>query len=83
MGKVKHESSTPPPPRLPPPMPGSAAKPNELDEDEEDGIKMMNLEDSESEQEACAEEGHLLVEDDNDISEGGDNQRNSILGLKL
>ena len=36
----------------------------------------MNLEDSESDQEACVEEGQLVVEDD-DISEGEDNQVNS------
>ena len=32
---------------LPPPMPGSVAKPNELDEGEKDRIKTMSLEDSE------------------------------------
>ena len=46
---------------LPPPMPGSAAKPNELDEGEKDRIKTMNLEDSESDQEASVEEGPLAV----------------------
>ena len=37
---------------LPPPMPGSAAKPNEFDEKEKDIIKTMDLDDSESDQEA-------------------------------
>ena len=62
---------------LPPPMPGSAAKPNELDEGEKDRIKTMNLEDSESEQEANVKEGQLAVGDNDDISEGEDNQVNS------
>ena len=62
---------------LPPPMPGSAAKPNELDDGEKDRIKTMNLEDSESDQEASVEEGQLEVEDDDDISEREDNQVNS------
>ena len=62
---------------LPPPMPGSASKPNELDEGEKDRIRTMNLEDSESNQEASVGEGQLTVEDDNDISEGEDNQVNS------
>ena len=61
---------------LPHPMPGSAAKPNELDEGEKDRIKTMNLKDSESDQEASVEEGQLAVEDDDDISEGEDNQVN-------
>ena len=61
---------------LPPPVPGSAAKPNEFDEEEKDRIKTMNLEDSESDQEASVEEGQLVVEDD-DMSEGEDNQVNS------
>ena len=61
---------------FPHPMPGSAAKPNELDEGEKDRIKTMNLKDSESDQEASVEEGQLAVEDDDDISEGEDNQVN-------
>ena len=36
----------------PPPMLGSAAEPNKFDEEEKDGIKTMNLEDSEFDQEA-------------------------------
>ena len=59
------------------PMPGSAAKPNELDEGEKARIKTMNLEDNESDQEASVEEGQLAVEDDDDISEKEDNQVNS------
>ena len=62
---------------LPPPMPGSAAKPNEFDDEERNRIETMNLEDSESEQEASVEEGQLVVENDDDLSEGEDNQVNS------
>ena len=62
---------------LPRPMPGSAAMPNEVDEGEKDRVKTMNLEDSESDQEASVEEGQLAVEDNDDISEGEDNQVNS------
>ena len=58
----------------PPPLPGSTAEPNELDEDEKDRIKTMSLEDSKSEQEASVEEGKRVVEEDDDISEGEDNQ---------
>ena len=67
----------PPDDELPPPMPGSAAKPNKLDEDEKNGIKTMNLEDSESEQEPSVKEGQLVVEEDDHISDGEDNQVNS------
>ena len=62
---------------LPPPMPGSAAKPNEFDDEERNRIETMNLEDSESEQEASVEEGQLVVENDDDLSQGEDNQVNS------
>ena len=62
---------------LPPPMPGSAAKPNEFDDEERNRIETMNLEDSESEQEASVEEGQLAVENDDDLSQGEDNQVNS------
>ena len=62
---------------LPPPIPGSAAKPNEFDDEERNRIETMNLEDSESEQEASIEEGQLVVENDDDLSEGEDNQVNS------
>ena len=61
---------------LSPPMPGSAAKPNELDEGKKDRIKTMNLEDSESDQKGSVEEGQLVVEDDDDLSQGEDNQVN-------
>ena len=62
---------------LPPPVPGSATKQNELDEEEKDRIKTMNLEESESDQEASVEEGQLVVGEDDDVSEGEDNQVNS------
>ena len=60
-----------------PPIPGSAAKPNEFDDEERNRIETMNLEDSESEQEASVEEGQLVVENDDDLSQGEDNQVNS------
>ena len=62
---------------LPPPKPGSAAKPNEFDDEERNRIETMNLEDNESEQEASVEEGQLVVENDDDLSQGEDNQVNS------
>ena len=61
---------------LPPPMPGSAAKPNEFDEKEKDRSKTMDLDDSESDQEAQIEEGQLVAADD-DVSGEEDDQENS------
>ena len=61
---------------LPPPMPGSAAKLNEFDEKEKDRIKTMDLDDSESDQEAQIEVGHLVAADD-DVSGEEDDQENS------
>ena len=61
---------------LSPPIPGSAAKPNEFDYEERNRIETMNLEDSESEQEASVEEGQLVVGNYDDPSEGEDNQVN-------
>ena len=61
---------------LPPPMPGSEVKPNEFDEKEKDRIKTMDLDDSESDQEAQIEEGQLVAADD-DVSGEEDDQENS------
>lgn len=61
---------------LSPPMSGSAAKANEFDEKEKNRIKTMDLDDSESDQEAQIEQGQLVAADD-DVSGEDDGQENS------
>ena len=60
---------------LPPPMPGSDSKPHEVDDDEKQRIRAINL-DSESDQET-SEQGELMAEEGTDIEDLGEEEADS------